>query len=859
MTRTIGLKAFTAALAVGTALTGIAPAYAQIEEIVVTTRKRAENLQEVPIVITAFTSEAIERKGIVDLADIAKYTSGVNLDEGFSKQDTRVVIRGLSPTRGRQNVAILQDEVDISSLAQGTAGGSFVINPRLLDVERIEVVKGPHPALFGRSAFSGAINYISKKPGDEFLGNAQADVGSDNKYEARVSMSGPILADKLSIGVNGSVWNFGGFYDSTITGKGLGGGDGYGVAGSFTVTPTETLTLTGRVEYSNDDYGPEARFALRGTDLPLPALVFTTATGATAPVIAPTPTINLTFPQPVGSLGDADRYRGTSPSRNPRTGEDYPGSSREIFRNTLRISFETDPVLFTSISHYGDNTTFQFVDSGLGGFQGDFRSPNVTGGSEVYFDTDIRLVSQELRAQSNGDDALKWTVGGLIWNELLEQTSRSPTCVGPAGGCGPIFAGINTFHNPPNSIKRDTHHYSVYGLAGYEITDKLKAEVELRWTQEMEDTAGFTTTSPTFLGCPSFLAPTVIQGITSLPGSPTRIRNADGTLSCANTALPLVTALTTSTGYTQVSVGSAFVTPRFTLDYKATDDALLYASVGLGKKPGGLSPLSGVQNAATNTYDPEEMWVYEVGAKTTWMDGRLQLNGALYYQDYAKKQVSVTQTTTVSPFTITRVVNAAKAEVKGLELDANLAPTDFFSASISYTYNDGQYKDFSDISNSASGISRATIAQPVNACKSVIAVGTGSRCVVDYSGNRLEGAAKHSLQLGGEIRGDVAADLQWFFDADARFQTKRFTSFENSLSMDSFWTADVRGGLRHDDWSITAYVNNVFNDDTIKASAVYIQDWSTSYIAPRNNSITSLASGILPDRRQLGVRASLNF
>jgi outer membrane receptor protein involved in Fe transport len=108
-------------------------------------------------------------------------------------------------------------------------------------------------------------------------------------------------------------------------------------------------------------------------------------------------------------------------------------------------------------------------------------------------------------------------------------------------------------------------------------------------------------------------------------------------------------------------------------------------------------------------------------------------------------------------------------------------------------------------------------------------------------------------------RGEVSADVQWFVDADARFQTKRFTSLENSLWMDQFITVNMRTGVRHDDWSITAYVDNLFNDDTIKASAVYIQDWSTSFIAPRPGTITSLAAGVLPDKRQVGVRASYNF
>ena len=247
-------------LLAGTGLTTSAFA-AEIEEVVVTARKRSENLQNIPMVITAISAEAIQRKGINDLADIAKYSSGVMLDEGFNKQDTRVVIRGLSPTRGRQNVAILLDDVDISSLAQATAGGSFVINPRLMDVERIEIIKGPHSALFGRSAFNGAIHYITKKPGEEFAASAQLDVGTYSKFEGRGSIGGSLIQDKLTGGLNVAAWGSDGFYTSAVTGHSLGGGTGWGAAAALRFTPTDNLTFTFRTELSEDRYEPEAAIA----------------------------------------------------------------------------------------------------------------------------------------------------------------------------------------------------------------------------------------------------------------------------------------------------------------------------------------------------------------------------------------------------------------------------------------------------------------------------------------------------------------------------------------------------------------------------------------------------------------------
>jgi outer membrane receptor protein involved in Fe transport len=840
MRRKISLRAITAALTITTVLSGAATeAFAQIEEIVVTTRKRAENLQEVPIVIQAFTSESIERKGITGLEDIAKYSSGVMLDQGFSRQDTRVVIRGLSPTRGRQNVAILQDEVDISSLAQASAGGSFTINPRLLDVERIEVVKGPHPALFGRSAFSGAINYITKKPGDEFEGNAQIDVGTYEKAEARVSMSGPVIADKLSVGFNGSLWNFGGFYKSSVTGHGLGGGDGWGTAFAAHLTPSDTFKADYRVEYSKDYFDPDARFYKLPVEVPVPASAI--SKGVLANVAT-----NLTYPQAVGSLGDRDMYNQPSPSRNPRTGEDYPGSDRKIFRNTLRMEWDAEPVRFTSITHYGDNNTFQFNDA----LQlGDYANTRINSGQETYIDTDTRLITQEFRLQSNYSSPLQWTVGGLYWNELLEQLSRNLICVSSSGGCYSVFGAVTGFTTPLNIVKRDTHHHSGYGLLQYDITDKLSADVELRYTVEKEDTAGFGTTAPTIIGC------------ASVANFPQRVVNADGTLRCSSTAAQVTGPLTVS-NYQQVNVGSVFWTPRFTLDYKATDDVLVYATAGMGKKPGGLSTIqNALGTASTNIYDPEEMWVYELGGKSTWLDGQLQLNGALYYQDYSKKQVSITQEVpiTVNPLGIvTRVVNAAKARVKGLEADVLFAPTDMLTLRASYTYNDGKYKDFKDLSNTISVISRAAV-RGNDTCATTQTTNGVTRCVVDYSGYSLEGASKHSLQMGASLTGDISGDLSWFTDTDVRYQSKRYTSFENSLSMDAYWLVDLRAGVKTDDWNLTAYVNNLFDDDTIKASAVYLQAWNVSYVAPRPTTVLSLGSGILPDKRQFGVRASVNF
>ena len=133
-------------------------------EIIVSARKRDENLQDVPIAINVLSAAAIDRKGIDGPDDVANQTPGLTFDVGLVPSDTRISIRGLQATRGRPNVAILIDGVDTSSENFGVAGGGILANLRLVDVERIEVIKGPQATLFGTASAVGAISLTSARP-----------------------------------------------------------------------------------------------------------------------------------------------------------------------------------------------------------------------------------------------------------------------------------------------------------------------------------------------------------------------------------------------------------------------------------------------------------------------------------------------------------------------------------------------------------------------------------------------------------------------------------------------------------------------------------------------------------------------
>ena len=208
-----------------------------IEEITVTARKKSENLQDVPISVNVITSQMMDRMGIKDLQDVTKLDPSLVFDRGFAPDDIRVVVRGIDNGRGRPVVATVIDGVDISSEALATAGASQLISPRLIDIERIEIVKGPQIALYGRTAFAGAIQYVTKGASEEPEITASIDVAQDGFHEARFSSSAPVT-DTLGIRFNALVWDFDGFHTNTVTGNKVGGGEGTSASVLFDWNPS---------------------------------------------------------------------------------------------------------------------------------------------------------------------------------------------------------------------------------------------------------------------------------------------------------------------------------------------------------------------------------------------------------------------------------------------------------------------------------------------------------------------------------------------------------------------------------------------------------------------------------------------
>jgi len=855
------------------------PAFAQeamgLEEIVVTARKREENLQDVALSITAINAAELERLNVGTISDVASLDSSLIFERGYGATDTRITIRGLSPTRGRNNVAVLVDGIDISSESIAVAGGSLLATSRLIDIERVEIVKGPQSALYGRSAFAGAIQYVTKDPSATNEASVRGDIGEYGRQTFSASLSGPVN-DSLGVRFNGAYWNEDGIYRNVTTGNKVGGGDGWGAALTGKWQPTDAFSIKARIEYTDDSYAQGAQAIIRsnttaarlaaGTTRLDPVTGLPSATGVR--VFAPGSTFRATGTNPGGD-DLVVRF-----SQNPFTGGEFPGSDRQLLRSSIVARWIFDSGSLTSYTGYSD-ADFAFLQDSdfdavpVGGVDTALRS------SIFDYSNTTKQLSQELRWQSDLDGKFNFAVGGLYWKEEADQVARSidlfclpavpPGAFGPGSpplppSCGPNNGtqGLRLVDVVPRLQGRDIESLSGYGLLEFQFTDRLKFTAEARYSEETEKIRGVDCALATVGGIPcadvTFPGTSVTtpsQVITfDFYSNNGRMRQAPGR--AAN-----------------LESSESFVTPRATLEFKATDDMLLYATVGKGVKPGGYSTVTGGGWQDANfdctpatlatcyeefRYKAEELIEYEIGAKTEWLDGRLRINPGLFFFDYTDKQVG--SQLVVNNVAIGRITNAGKAEVKGLDLDADWAPTENLLFHLNYTYLDTEYTDFPIQSNSPTDAAR------YGSCPRT-AANQYRVCEINLKGNALERAPENSLALSARYSRPFASmfggKARWFIEGDSQIQSERFEDQWNTRKMDSYSLFNLRVGITSPQWEALVYVNNLTDDDTVLSSTASPGNVEVALVDPFNFSPSDGSQASLPDPRIIGVRFNYRF
>lgn len=432
-TRTGTTTALVLVLAPTAGFTQTAEPAAALDEIVVTAQRRAENLQDVPVAVTAVGEREIEARGIASTRDVLPSIPNVTYDESFTVGNSFVSVRGVSQINNADSpVAIVVDGVPQNSQKQ--------LRMELFDVERIEVLKGPQGALYGRNAIGGAINIVTKDPSNTLGGWVEGGLGSGDLKTFSGAVSGPIVDDKVLFRLSGSYKDTDGTIRNTFLDEKVDFYESSDLRGRLLFKPTDDLKIDVRASWSNLEGGA---------------------------------VIDASMDPALPDNANREAY--------PRS--DILGSSeREISDATVKVDWTLAGGTLTSITGYTDLTEDYYGDLD---FCNPVACPNGIFGLGPQADQqqvlDVSLLSQELRFASPDDRALRYIVGAFFIN-----TQRDLQTIGNL-----LVPGIPAIPLINNFEKNDNDAYSAFGQVDYDFTDRTTLGVSVRYDKdEREQTDG---------------------------------------------------------------------------------------------------------------------------------------------------------------------------------------------------------------------------------------------------------------------------------------------------------------------------------------------------------------------------------
>lgn len=609
-----------------------------VGEITVTARKREENLQQTPISISAVSSEQLDARGITSIMNLQDTTPNLTFKNIPSNSgvasNAAVYIRGI----GQSDFAPGVDPgvgIYVDGVYQGrSVGGVF----DMIDIERVEVLRGPQGTLFGRNTIGGAVSITTAKPADYFHGKADVKVGTDNRVNVRGMLNMP-LADTLFLKVSGGLFSQDGYVDAPNLGTKLGNQNSQTARAVllWEAAPDLELILSG--DYMRDKNNG-APFVLVGIDVSAPgnfgALNNLLATG-------------------FGALGDCfDAANTANPNclNNQWLSRDTNFSSRDTFSDikvwstALTAAWDiNNDIQLKSISSYRKVDGLFAVDYDHTPTDVAYLTPNVF--TQRQFTQELQLLGSAL------DGRLDYLFGLYYFQEKGKD-------IGPID-FNAVFAQSGGFYNYKS--------WAAFSQLTYEITDKLSLTAGARYTEDrkkflpdqfiIEDRVGdlFGPANGTLVLSRCFVrsGPPILPPDVSCTADP--VLNPDG-----NRILPFVT----------VRSDAERLTPMVNLAYQWSPDIMTYVTFSQGYKSGGFTQRIFPPESTMPTFEPETVDSYEAGLKLTALDRMLRFNVAAFHTDYSEIQLLVDGTPfgRLGPF----YINAGDAEIKGFEAEATLAP-----------------------------------------------------------------------------------------------------------------------------------------------------------------------------------------
>jgi iron complex outermembrane recepter protein len=611
-----------------------------IQEIIVTAQKRAENVNSVPMSITAASGDELVRRGVTETRDLGKITPGFNYSESSSSTpiySLRGIGYGDISLGGRPTVSVYVDEAPLP----------FAIETRgtALDLERVEVLKGPQGTLFGQNATGGAINFIAAKPTSSLAAGVDVSYGRFSQLDFGGFVSGPVsdtLKARVAFQHKGS-----GDWQESFTRKDSRGREDF-TNGRLLLdwTPTDTFRAQLNVNGWRDR-----------SDTQSPQLI------AIVPVV---PSVASLVPGLLATPLAPANARATD--WNP--GEDFDRNNKFLQTN-LRLDFDvSDSVTLTSLTSYSnwDGDEFYNLD-GSAQQNLDFQR---FGDIETYFQ-EFRI-SADLSGRGN-------LVAGASYEHDVTHESDFLNLSDATQGYFVTPLGLPRFRTLNNVNDQRARTLAAFASVDYEITPTLTISGGARYTDFKDK----------FVGC-SFDA-----GDGNIASVFTPLYNfirAGGGLGPITPILPGGCATLNDSLVPEVvrtTLKEDNLSWRANIQWKPSVGTLLYANVSKGYKAGSFPIGGATRSTSLRPAGQESVLAYETGFKISALDRKLQLNGALFYYDYRDKQI---QGRVLDPFIggLFRLLNIPESEVKGAELQVVWAPIQGLTTSMGASYVDSKIK-----------------------------------------------------------------------------------------------------------------------------------------------------------------------
>ncbi|NML04856.1 TonB-dependent receptor [Sphingomonas sp. G-3-2-10] len=730
-------------------------------EIIVTARRRAEQVQDVPIPISVVGVKELDSTGSFNVQRLQQIQPTLQFYSS-NPRNSSVNIRGLGAPLGLTNdgidqgVGVYIDQIYFSRVAVATLD--------FLDIQQVETLRGPQGTLYGKNTVAGAINITSKAPSFTFEGRAEVTVGNLEFKQAKASVSGP-LADNVAVRLGASTTSRQGTIYNVASGTYINGQDNIGIRGSvlWKVSDVLKLTLSGDYNRQNPNccaqiyvrYGPTQRAAARQY-----------------------PALTAAFGYSVPSTNPFDRLTDVDAELN---------ALNVLGGASLRAELELGNGVLTSVS------AWRFWDWGPKNDR-DFTGLPITTLSQNP--TEQTQFTQEFRYAGEGK-GFDYVVGAFAFYQDIHTTGTQRQ--GPAASRW-LINPSNALANDPtvldgltanNDIRLKNFSGAVFAKVNWEVTDQFTLSPGIR--VNYDDKVG------------SYVS---------------IVRDGQGNLvpATGGTARQIEqrTAVTPQ-AFRDESFKEWNLTYDFTASFKPTRDVLIYATYAHTFKSGGLNlngvpVVAGVAQTQFAQVKPEKVDHFEIGAKTQFWDRRATLNITGYWTSIKDYQALVNdgQNSTLRGY----LANAGQVRVRGIEADFSVRPSDRFSFYVNGAYTDHEYVDFKnapcppELSGGGSG---AVIGAPGTP-------NTNSPTACDISGQWLPGISNWAFSFGGEY--NVPANLlgedgEIYIGGDGNYRSKFSSNASRSIYTDieGYALANFRLGFRTEKFNIFGWVRNAFDQE----------------------------------------------